>query len=106
MTEMRDSGVIPPTYTGLRMRMALEYAKIPAGDMAEFLEVNPTTLSRWLNGHSPVKRSTLRLWAMRTGVSFHWLDTGMAPQLEPGQSVRHQGLEPRTRWFAVEAVAA
>ncbi|WP_415100919.1 helix-turn-helix domain-containing protein [Nocardioides sp.] len=85
------------------MRKALEHAGMTNDQMAEYLGVGPATISRWTRGHSPTKRGTRRLWALRTGVSLEWLETGKAPRsdgpegLEVGEVVRHQGLEPRTR---------
>ena len=43
---------------------------------------------------------TVKMWALTTGVDLQWLETGEAPPLGDEADVRHQGLEPRTRWFA------
>ncbi len=97
MTEMQDTGVIPELSLGRRMRLALDHAGMTSIDMADYLEVHKGTLSRWLNDQSPVRRSMLRLWAFRTGVSLHWLETGMAPQPEPGgqmYAIRDSNPEP------------
>ncbi len=82
--------VIPEVLVGDRMRIALRHADMTAGQMAEYLDVGRNTVSTWMNGHIKPKRQTMILWAMRTGVPLEWLETGV---------VRHQGLEPRTRWL-------
>ena len=105
MTELQV-GVIPTFHRGDRLAKALDYAGMTNVEMAEYLGVGTATISRWVHDRSPVRRGTLLLWAMRTGVDLEWLETGMAPQREPGGQVRHQGLEPRTRWFTAEQVAA
>ncbi|HET6154196.1 MAG TPA: helix-turn-helix domain-containing protein [Marmoricola sp.] len=56
--------------------------------MADYLDVSPQTVTRWTKAKTPVKRQTLMLWALATGVDREWLETGI---------VRQQGLEPRTR---------
>ena len=102
MTEMTDNGVVPVLTLGWRLKMALEHADVSVADMASYLEVNRDTISRWTGGRSPVKRSTLMLWSMRTGVSLEWLETGETPGTgggDGGLEVRHVGLEPTTSWL-------
>ena len=62
-----------------RMRIAARWGGVRLPDMAEYLDVRPETVSRWINGKIVPSRQTLRLWALRTGVSFEWLETGNAP---------------------------
>lgn len=88
--------MIPPILLGDRMRIALRHAEIGAGDMAEYLGVGRNTVSTWINGKHQPSRPALRLWALRTGVPLEWLETGV---------VRHQGLEPRTRWLTAGEAA-
>jgi len=56
-----------------RMRKALRESPYGAGEIAAYLGVNRTTVSLWLSGKIKPRTSTLRLWAMRTGVPFEWL---------------------------------
>lgn len=67
---------VPEWTLGDRLRRSLRHADISVADMATDLDVSLATMSRWLNDHGPVKRSILRLWAMTTGVSLEWLETG------------------------------
>jgi len=71
-----------------RMALALRHARLTNQDMADYLGVTRETVSRWVNGRSTPNLGVMRLWALRTEVPLEWLETG---------SVRHQGLEPRTR---------
>lgn len=61
------------------MRKSLTFAGMGVGEMSEYLGVTRETVSRWMNGKNPVGRQSLRLWALRTGVPFEWLETGNAP---------------------------
>lgn len=92
------------------MRRSLDYADIGVQDMAEYLGVGRNSAGNWINGRRTPNTQTLRLWAMRCGVSFEWLRDGdeVAERVsgdllrdlvaeEVRLAVRHQGLEPRTR---------
>jgi transcriptional regulator with XRE-family HTH domain len=75
----RDDDYMVPEWTlGDRMRKALEVSGTPVGEIAEYLEVNRATVGRWLHDKSPVKKSTLIIWAATTGVDLGWLETGTA----------------------------
>lgn len=75
----RDEDYFVPEWTlGDRMRKALAASGTPVNEIADYLEVTPTTVGRWINDRSPVKRSTLIVWAATTGVDLGWLETGTA----------------------------
>ena len=61
-----------------RMRRALRISEVTVQDIADYLGVARNTVSTWINGHIVPSRQTLRLWAMKTGVPFAWLETGQA----------------------------
>jgi transcriptional regulator with XRE-family HTH domain len=87
-----------------RMRKALREAEVGVQEMADYLDVGRNTVSTWINGRVTPSTQTQRLWAMRCGVPLRWLQTGETGDPEEGlgksgEDVRHQGLEPRTRWF-------
>lgn len=84
MTEMRsEGGAVPAFHLGHRMDLALEYAGIAKGDMANYLGVSPATVLRWTKLMTPVKRHVLLSWAMRCGVSPEWLEHGEAGGTPP-----------------------
>lgn len=69
-----------------RMRRALRVSHVGVQDMAEYLGVARNTVGTWINGHIQPSTQTIRLWALRTGVPFEWLQTGKvsAAPIRPG----------------------
>lgn len=61
---------------GDRMAKAMRAADVTRTDMAEYLGVSPTTIGNYTADRTPVKKQTMRLWAMRTGVPLEWLEHG------------------------------
>jgi transcriptional regulator with XRE-family HTH domain len=74
-TEPAPAGV-PEFDLADRMRKALRTADIGVQEMADYLGVARNTVSTWINGRISPNRQTVRLWAMRTGVPFEWLESG------------------------------
>lgn len=109
MTTLWDSapgGAVPVFELSDRTRKAREYAGLDQGELAERLGVARSTVARMEQGKTErAKRPLLAAWSLATGVSLQWLETGEAPSPDgDGASVvRHQGLEPRTRWFEASA---
>jgi transcriptional regulator with XRE-family HTH domain len=56
-----------------RMRKALRHARLGVQEIADYLGVDRSTVSTWINGRIDPSTQTLRLWALRTGVSLAWL---------------------------------
>ena len=77
-----------------RLRKSLRTAGMNTTDMAEFLGVQRSTINTWTSGRIKPSIATLRAWAMATQIDYDWLTGGLN-----GTTVRHQGLEPRTRWL-------
>jgi transcriptional regulator with XRE-family HTH domain len=82
MRNAPDPGMLE-FHQGDRMKKALAYAGLSVEDMADYLGVNQATLYRWTTMRSPMKRQSLRLWALRTGVRLSWLETGQGPAVGP-----------------------
>jgi transcriptional regulator with XRE-family HTH domain len=61
---------------GDRMKRSIKVAGLSRGEMAEYLGVEPTTVSTWMNDRIEPSTQTLRLWALRTGAPYEWLVTG------------------------------
>jgi transcriptional regulator with XRE-family HTH domain len=59
-----------------RMRKALRLADVSVQEMADYLDVDRSTVSTWINGRIEPGYSTQRLWAFRTGVPLTWLHHG------------------------------
>ena len=72
-----------------RLRKSLSVSGLGVQDMADYLGVSRVTVSRWVNGQREPKLSTLRLWAIKTGVPLEWLTTGSfspAPAQTPARA--------------------
>lgn len=59
-----------------RMRKALREANMTVQEMADYLDVTNSSVSRWINGKAKPSTSTLRDWAKRTGINENWLVNG------------------------------
>jgi transcriptional regulator with XRE-family HTH domain len=114
MTEQVTHGAIPSWNEGDRLLKALKHAGMQNAEMALFLGVSRNTIGNYVSGRVKIDKRTRMLWAQRTDVSEKWLETGQGdptphPEGETGQlpetkkPVRHQGLEPRTRWYEASA---
>ena len=93
------AGIIPHETLGDRLRMALREGGLGVQEVADLLQVNRNTVSRWINDRGTPDRRTLLAWSFATGVDRRWLETGEAPA-EPGprDGARTGGLEPPTFW--------
>lgn len=68
---------IPAVTLKWRLQMALDAGGISVEEMSSQLDVSRSTVSRWLNGRGAApKRPFLIQWALATGVSLTWLETG------------------------------
>ncbi|MGH3098464.1 MAG: helix-turn-helix domain-containing protein [Streptosporangiales bacterium] len=83
MSEQPSAGIVPPWELPDRMRRALRHAGVGPGQMADYLEVGRNTVSTWINGRIEPSPQTLRLWALRCGVSHQWLRHGTVPASGP-----------------------
>lgn len=66
---------VPEWTVADRLLKARRWAGVPQQEMAAYLGVSRQALTRYENGQN-VKIGTLRLWALRCGVSFDWLRYG------------------------------
>lgn len=70
----------PDLTLGWRLRMAMEHAGMTALDIASEMEIDRTTVARWIHDETVPKRIYLRAWADRCGVSYTWLADEPAPK--------------------------
>lgn len=105
MTTSLNSGVIPEITVGDRCAAARRHAGLDQAEFAERLGTSRRTVSRVETGAKIPTRPEVVAWSFATGVDLHWLETGNAPSPDGDGAnvVRHQGLEPRTRWFVASA---
>ena len=95
VTEQPDVPAVPCWDLADRMRKSLRHADVGVQEMADYLGVARNTVSTWINGRVEPSTQTLRLWAMRTNVSYEWLAgrrdfnrRGAPGAARPGQRVR------------------
>lgn len=81
------------------MKKALDASDLSAKGMAEYLGVEPETVSRWLNAKRTPSLQTLRLWAMRTGVPLSYLKTGELPSTPDDGGGISENSEEITVWL-------
>ena len=62
-----------------RMRKTLRHSSETAASMARYLDVEPESVSRWINGRSTPSGAVVKLWALKMGVSYDWLKNGETP---------------------------
>jgi len=73
MSEQPAPGAVPEWDIADRMRKSLRHAGIGVQQMADYLDVDRSTVSTWINGRITPSTQTLRLWALRCGVDYAWL---------------------------------
>ena len=64
-----ERGRVPQFKQHHRLALALEVEGVGVQEMADYLDVNRMTVSRWINGRVAPSKQTLRLWSLRTGVN-------------------------------------
>lgn len=70
---MSDAPSVPEWSQGDRLRKARDSAGLDQDDLAMELGVSRQAISKWENG-APIKRAYVKVWAVRCGVPFEWLD--------------------------------
>ncbi|PPH47077.1 XRE family transcriptional regulator [Rathayibacter sp. AY1C9] len=76
---MPVGGRVPTFELHDRLRKAREEAGLSNAEMAEHLDLSVSALSHYQTGKAVPRRLIVILWALRTGVSHQWLQTGIAP---------------------------
>ena len=74
-----------------RLHKSLRIAGIRPGDMTEVLGVSRNTVGNYLGGRTQIKDGSLRSWAMRCGVPFEWLKTGVGTPTHGPEGPHTQG---------------
>lgn len=59
-----------------RLGKSLQVSGLSVADMAEYLDVHRNTIGGWLHRRIKPSTQTVRLWALRTGVSYDWIRNG------------------------------
>src|SRR5258708_3854050 len=69
----------PVTQAGLpkwdladKMRKSLRHAGLGVAEMADYLDVDRSTVSTWINARIEPSARVVQLWALRTGIPYTW----------------------------------
>lgn len=99
MTISYQPGTIPQWTIADRLRKAREMTGMDQSQFAEHAGLSRQGVNAAERGQSTPRRSTLKLWALSTGVPLHWIETGETPS-PGGEGVsggaRPEGFEPPT----------
>lgn len=72
-----ETPTVPPWTLGWRLQRALSWADMTTAAMADVLDVDRSTISRWVNDKgAPPRRIYLERWAQHCRVPLDWLMTG------------------------------
>lgn len=97
-------GQIPEWRVQDRLKRAREYAGLSQVELAQLIGVSRATLGNAEQGVRELRRPALIAISFATGVSLDWLENGETPgggEPTGGETVRHQGIEPRTHCLRV-----
>lgn len=87
MWDQTPGGSVPRFELPDRARKAREFAGLDQGQLAERIGVARSTIARMEQGKTTrAKRPLLVAWALATGVSLQWIETGVGPESGPGQA--------------------
>lgn len=98
MDNLTPPGRVPTWDRADRLRKAMRDSGTSVHAMADFLQVNRNTVSRYTNGHADPSQATLIAWSIMTGVSLEWLRDGTpGDELGPPRRARAPHLHPMRR---------
>lgn len=89
---------MPELTLGWRLRMAREMSGMGLREFAAHIGVAPDTITNAEKDRRKVRPITVNAYALATGVSREWLETGVPPHHDGdgGDSVGEDGFEPPT----------
>lgn len=77
MAMNEEANNIPQFHMGDRLRKALAVSGVSVEDIAAEIGVTPNTAGNYMALRTNPKRSVVAQWALKTGISFDWLWTGL-----------------------------
>lgn len=87
MTNAQPSAAKIQWTQGDRLWKSLSIANVSNQEMADILGVARNTVGNYIAGRTPIPEGFLRLWAMRTGVSYGELKWGEPNRPDPNSPV-------------------
>lgn len=101
MSTSLHEGFVPAFTVGDRLRKARELTGMGAPAFAKEIGVSHKTINNAESDRHTVRKIVMNAYALATGVSVEWLETGIAPRPKPeGDHVGEEGIDPPT--FRVE----
>lgn len=78
MSTQPHGGTVPEFTVGDRLRKAREVSQMDQGELADAMGVSRRTISNNESGNVKPRVIVIRAWALATGVSAAWLETGVS----------------------------
>lgn len=82
-TQRYERGIVPEWSLGDRLRKARSLTGMTAAEFASAIGVSERTINNGENDKRGVRKITLNAWALATGVSVEWLETGNGSPMPP-----------------------
>lgn len=82
-TQVGVEGIVPAFTQGDRLRKARTYAGLTVAELSERAGMSEKTVNNYEGDRVKTRRPTLIAWALATGVSLEWLETGAQPHHGP-----------------------
>jgi transcriptional regulator with XRE-family HTH domain len=79
-----------------RLVKSLRVSRTGVSEMAEFLGVSRATVANWTSGRTKPTKGLQRAWAMRAGVPYEWLATGVLPCHDGDGEEKQQSFLPES----------
>ena len=95
---LENQGTIPEVGLDWRLQIALGQVDMEKEQMADYLGVHRSTVSRWVNGHGRPRDAFIRQWALRCGVPYLWLRNGDVDLRNGGPTTDGQVIDA-SGWF-------
>lgn len=83
----QSAGFIPEWRISDRLRRAREHSGLGQVEFAEKTGISRATISNAETGRSEPQKTTIKVWALATGVNYEWLLTGKTPPPNDGDGV-------------------
>lgn len=102
------SARVPEWDLGDRLYKARRIAGLTKVQMADYLEMSHSVISKYEYGGSEPRLPTIKRWALRTGVSVEWLLLGedATPQPPRGGGAENEGDVSSTKCYVLPRLVA
>ena len=95
MSEQSNPTNVPQFELRHRLDLAMEWAGLKPEDMATEIGRSATTIRNYLSGRTTPDRGHVIAWALRCGVPFGWLESGMIDLTDTPEPDGPEGINDR-----------